>query len=389
MIHIANCEHDTTQPLLSVVVPVYNVEQYLDRCVQSIVSQTYPNLEIILVDDGSTDMSGAICDRWEKKDKRIKIFHKTNGGLVSARQAGVALSTGEYVAQVDSDDWIESEMYQNLINLAVENNADMVTSGIIRDYDNGYSARIYEKIEQGVYRDEQLKKVWSNLVNTERYFESRINIHITNKIFKRNLILHHQLRLSPEAVICDDVAVVFPCIFDSKCVVFSGKCYYHYCIRNGSIMSSTKDMSISNQKVIDNLNLARKEYAELIPNIGAQVDRLVLYTRYFTELDNVLDIRNGKINLLSGICKHDRVILYGAGKFGQRLKQWLDKTDFCQVIAWCDQNCRGEIRSPKEALGMDYDRIIIAALDADIIDNMECKLLELGAERNKIVKVEV
>lgn len=114
---------------ISVIVPVYKVEKYLNRCVQSIAAQTYENLEIILVDDGSPDNCGALCDEWAQKDSRIKVVHKENGGLSSARNAGVAVATGAYVGFVDSDDYIHPQMYEKLYEALVENGADISICG--------------------------------------------------------------------------------------------------------------------------------------------------------------------------------------------------------------------------------------------------------------------
>ena len=114
---------------ISVIVPVYKVEKYLNRCVQSIASQTYENLEIILVDDGSPDNCGVLCDEWVQKDSRIKVVHKENGGLSSARNAGVAVATGAYVGFVDSDDYIHPQMYEKLYEALVENGADISICG--------------------------------------------------------------------------------------------------------------------------------------------------------------------------------------------------------------------------------------------------------------------
>ena len=114
-----------TQPLISVIVPVYNVEKYLNKCVDSIVNQTYTHLEIILVDDGSPDNCPVICDEWAKKDSRIRVIHKENGGLSSARNAGLDIMTGILVGLVDSDDYILPDMYEKLYNAMTENDADM------------------------------------------------------------------------------------------------------------------------------------------------------------------------------------------------------------------------------------------------------------------------
>ncbi len=111
------------EPLISVIVPVYNVEAYVDKCVQSIVGQTYKRLEILLVDDGSTDQSGALCDEWAEKDKRIRVIHKKNGGQADARNTGIAQATGEYIGFVDSDDWIDRQMYELLLQLLRQHEA--------------------------------------------------------------------------------------------------------------------------------------------------------------------------------------------------------------------------------------------------------------------------
>ena len=103
--------------MISVIVPIYNVEQYLEQCLDSIISQTYSQLEIILVDDGSTDSSGQICDKYARKDERIVVIHKTNGGLSDARNAGISVATGEYISFIDSDDYIATDMYNKMIKI--------------------------------------------------------------------------------------------------------------------------------------------------------------------------------------------------------------------------------------------------------------------------------
>lgn len=112
-------------PAVSIIVPVYNVEHYLDRCVASLVKQTFQNIEIILVDDGSPDDSGKMCDRWAEKDERIKVIHKQNGGLSDARNCGIEAAHGEYLAFIDSDDWIDEDMIEVLYNALIQNGADI------------------------------------------------------------------------------------------------------------------------------------------------------------------------------------------------------------------------------------------------------------------------
>lgn len=122
--------------LITIVVPVYNVENYLDKCVESIVNQTYKNLEIILVDDGSTDSSGKKCDKWVEKDSRIKVIHKENGGLSDARNKGIDIATGKWIGFIDSDDYIDITMFEKLYNACVENNCKVSSCGFLREFED-------------------------------------------------------------------------------------------------------------------------------------------------------------------------------------------------------------------------------------------------------------
>lgn len=124
------------QDLISIIVPVYNVENYIDRCVESIINQSYKNLEIILVDDGSTDSSREKCDIWVARDHRIMVIHKENGGVGNARNIGMGYANGEWIGFVDSDDFIEPEMYEVLYRGCVDNGADLCMIGCSR-YENG------------------------------------------------------------------------------------------------------------------------------------------------------------------------------------------------------------------------------------------------------------
>ena len=125
------------KPLISVIVPVYKVERYLDECVESIVNQTYHNLEIVLVDDGSPDNCPQMCDDWAKKDERIRVIHKENGGVSSARNAGLDICTGDYISFIDSDDWIPSNFEEEMLAKAEKLSLDVVIANIRRMKENG------------------------------------------------------------------------------------------------------------------------------------------------------------------------------------------------------------------------------------------------------------
>ncbi len=158
---------------ISVIVPVYNVENYIDKCVESIVNQTYTNLEIILVDDGATDSSGKKCDEWAKKDARIAVIHKENGGLSDARNAGLNVATGEYIGFVDSDDWIDKEMYQSLYNVLKENGAKISVCQFIETTNED---EIVEKNEEcRVFKGREL---------LQHMFEGKKDPYVTYSVWK-------------------------------------------------------------------------------------------------------------------------------------------------------------------------------------------------------------
>ncbi|HDT8053597.1 TPA: glycosyltransferase, partial [Enterococcus faecalis] len=122
-------------PKISIIVPVYNVEKYLEKCVRSILAQTFTDFELILVDDGSPDSSGAMCDQFAEQDQRVKVIHKENGGLSDARNAGIEIATGEYLGFVDSDDYIADDMYELLYTNIVKEDADLSICGIYDVYE--------------------------------------------------------------------------------------------------------------------------------------------------------------------------------------------------------------------------------------------------------------
>lgn len=153
------------KPLISIIVPVYNVEKYLSKCLDSLVNQTYENIEIVCVDDGSTDSSGAICDEYAKKDARIKVIHKENGGLSDARNAGLEAINGEYVMFIDSDDWIDIDTCEQCINTLERYDVDLILWSYIREYDNNTKPkRLFEHGSKYFSNKEAKEKIFLRCV---------------------------------------------------------------------------------------------------------------------------------------------------------------------------------------------------------------------------------
>lgn len=376
----------TEGPLLTVILPIYNVENYLDKCIESVVSQSYKNIEIILVDDGSTDHCGEICDGWTKKDSRITVLHKHNGGLVRARQAGLRIASGDYIAFVDSDDWIEREMYESLIEIAISHNPDLVTSGLIRDYAN-HSVVENEKIEAGVYEGEKLHELLHHVIHTSHFFESKINMHITNKIFRREILEKYQMAVPADAKVGEDADVVYPYLFESKKIAVSGRNFYHYVMRDDSIMgaSAAHKKSLEIMQEIFSRCISKNE--ERIQNIREQLSQVAAFFTCMSAPESIVRLENGILFPFQDVKRHDKVILYGAGRFGKAVKELFMSKQYCEILAWSDKAETDGVIPPEKIPEYQFDRLILAVINAAVADEIEDMLVEIGIDRQKICRV--
>lgn len=215
--------------LISVIVPVYNVEEYLPRCVDSILSQTYRNLEVILVDDGTKDKSDVICDEYAQKDPRVRVIHKKNGGLSSARNAGIDVAKGEYLGFVDSDDWIEPDTYEHMLMAALKYDAKLVCAG---RYD--VDGQTGEK-SVGLCPGKEEKISGTELVRRIFVWEN-IDSAAWDKLYHRTLF--RSIRY-PLGKICEDIPTTYRIALDAKWAVMCDKPVYNYLHRPGSITTAS------------------------------------------------------------------------------------------------------------------------------------------------------
>lgn len=215
-------------PLISVIVPVYKVKTYLDRCVQSIVNQTYPNLEILLVDDGSPDNCGCLCDAWAARDSRIKVIHKENGGLSDARNAGMAIATGEYMGFVDSDDYIAPKMYQLLYERMTADGSDIAACGVEMVFEAGSAPRMLTKSGSCVLSQEEAMRA----IITESWLKQPVWYKLYKTVLIRDIPF-------PVGKYHEDVFWSYQAVARAEKVsVFDTPCYF-YVQRGGSIMAET------------------------------------------------------------------------------------------------------------------------------------------------------
>lgn len=258
---------DLMSEKISVIVPVYKVESYLPKCIESIICQTYENLEIILVDDGSPDKCGEICDQYAQKDKRIHVIHKKNEGVACARNDGIECASGDYISFIDSDDWIAENAYEILYQGLKQYDADCAVGKCINVAD-----------KNGILH---LKKNKDSLIRCETAPEAMKNVLLVgsavwNRLFKREVFLHIRF---PEGRINDDEVVALHAYAECKKIVFLDQNTYYYRIRENSV--TTSKFSIRNvdyyYNSFDNLNFIRQEMPQLVSCAEYKYIKTMLY----------------------------------------------------------------------------------------------------------------
>jgi glycosyltransferase involved in cell wall biosynthesis len=249
---------------VSIIVPVYNVEKYLDKCIGSVLNQTLKEYELILINDGSTDKSGEICDYYRECDERVKVVHSKNFGPSAARNIGINLAKGEYLGFIDSDDWVEPDMYENLYDACVKTHSELAITGIREVNEDGLELNKY--IPSNITFSEILKRAYP-----------------CNKLFKRSLFIENNL-FFPTGRYYEDVELIPKLYIKSRGITSVSNISYNYLKRNGSTTTSR------DEKVLDNIwaFIQVKNYLieeNLYSNYILEYNKSVLYfKRYFLNL---------------------------------------------------------------------------------------------------------
>lgn len=266
-------------PLISVIVPIYKVEKYLCKCVDSIINQTYKNLEIILVDDGSPDNCGAICDDYAKKDSRITVVHKENGGLSDARNAGMKIATGEYVSFIDSDDYISEDFIETLYNISVNENSDIVECNLYR-----FREQDIIEVSESPLKNEtfETEKALAMLIQ-----ENEFHQHVWNKLYKSDIALKVPFE---KGKLNEDEFWTYQIFGQAKKVSKVNKEMYFYLQRETSIMGNNYNL-----RRLDALEakLNRQKYIEDKFSEISTISKIDLYGTVMFAYQSVLKFMSG------------------------------------------------------------------------------------------------
>ncbi|SFI08425.1 Glycosyl transferase family 2 [Pseudobutyrivibrio sp. OR37] len=379
------------KPLVSIIVPIYNIEEYIACCIESIINQTYANIEIILVDDGSTDKSGEICDEYRETDSRVIVIHKYNEGLVATRKMGLNICTGEYIMFVDGDDWLEADAVETLTNIAVSSSFDMVQCGFVEECEERQIIVQLDKVYTELSNDEKKRLIESWLENTY----SCITSTIWGKLYSRNMIMNTYFIVPNDLNIGEDLAnyVKMMSIINSAKII--SKDLYHYRIRNGSLSRGTDD---DLKRGIQHDYITNYVFLELV-NSPLDIDKDILYKwlfgrkkeyimkndRYFNE--SYLRYYYPNIETLFG----KKIIIYGAGRVGKDYYKRFRVYSQCEIVAWVDENSREidvgyyEIEPVSYIGGIDYDCIVIAVAKEELANEIITELKKIGCDIDKMI----
>lgn len=381
-------------PLISVIVPVYNAELYLEECILSILRQSYQNLQIIVINDGSTDNSGEICDNFAKLDNRIEVFHIENKGSVYARKYGLEKAKGVFIGFVDADDYIEVNMYKQLVENILQTGADFVNSGFWEEKElkNETTCNISftEKVIELEEDKDRIETIIQYVINAKKGRE--ISNNLWNKLFRKELIKKNFLSLSDEQQYGEDLLCLCKCIIESKKISLCEAALYHYRIKEISLSHLANEKFFFEQiKLMACLikEFEDKEYYEQVKeNLFGYVTQKTIST-----LENV---SKKKIRIPFFYIENTeflygkKIVIYGAGAVGQDYYLQLKKEKKCHIVQWVDSYSEKYSFDYAKIVKItdvneDYDYIIIAVEEKMVADEIKEILYKYHIDKSKIL----
>lgn len=384
----------TQTPLLTIIVPIYNVEKYLDQCIQSILQQEYSNIEVILINDGSTDLSKNICEYYKSIDHRVIFIDKQqNEGLVRARKTGVSLAKGDYVGFVDSDDYVEKNMFSLLMNKAIQYNVDIVISGHKEILNTSIIDIMQNKLADGFYSKNDINKyIYPSMMYTGVFSDVGIFSYLWNKIFKKNIIYDNLLSIDDKIAIGEDAACFYSCMIDANSVYIINETLYMYRQRVGSMVKVSEFNTIEINKYILLYNHIKNKLKN-----HPMYDSLMYQLCYF--ILSLITVRISFKDSIFGfteIPEGSRIALVGAGTFGQNLYRKILGISKYILVKWYD-----EYADEYRKIGLDvnhisnikndfdYDFIIVAYINANNSNNISNTLInKYNISSNKILTLD-
>lgn len=384
-----------SKPLVSVIVPIYGVEAYLEKCIKSILKQSFANFELILVDDGSPDNCPIICDNMAAKDQRVVVMHKKNGGLLSARKAGLEIAKGNYISFVDGDDWVDPFYLDTMVGYAIANKADLVVTGHFREFDGKIetvkptNAGIYSRID--IEKDILPKAIYSG-----DFCEHGVSTYVWNKLFDKTLLRQILPHVPNDIVMGEDAAITYSYLAVTQKMVISKIPLYYYRQRHDSIVKSIEHFDKEFYRLGLLMNYLKKELSGVLEkeNLDEQLS-YYLYSQILVRTGGLVNqkFEGVSFNPFEGIERGGKVAVYSSGSFGQHLLNNNLKNDFFDIVAWVDidyhnlQIGNNKVGPIGSLLQKNFDHVIIATIHPKAWQNITEELVLFGISPKKIATI--
>lgn len=373
---------------VSIIVPVYNAEKYLQECLDSLISQTLDDIEIICVDDGSTDMSGQILEQYVLLDRRIKIIHKENGGLVSARKEGLRYALGKYIGYVDSDDWIEPDMYEKLYAIAEQYKVDLVTSGYFLE--GNYTTVHLDTVEQGEYRGNNYSNFLEKIIYRLDKKETGVRASLCCKLFLKEKFQAIQNIIPEQLTISEDKMCLLAYALECDSVYVHREAYYHYRINNNSMVHTENPNYLLAVNEVYQFLCGLYSHSRFTKEMRIQAE-IYVTELIFKGINTFLGFQNRNMlwidpYWLDMLPEKSKVVLYGAGELGKKYKKHLDSRKDITYVGCVDPNFEKNNSmefsvSPVESLlDLDYDFVVITIKNPKKANEVKYKLKEFVSE---------
>ncbi|MCL6275533.1 glycosyltransferase [Muricauda sp. 2012CJ35-5] len=380
---------------ISVIVPIYKIEDYLAQCIESIINQSFQHFELVLVNDGSPDSCPQICDTYAAKDSRIKVVHKENGGLLSARKAGLQNATGKYIAFVDGDDWVDKYYLDVLYKLAVANEADLVVTGHFREFDG--KIETFKPRNTGIYNAQTIKgSILPNAIYNGRFCEHDISTYVWNKLFRKELLANVLYDVPNDIIMGEDAAITYAYLAISKKLIISSIPVYYYRQRHDSIVKSIENPKMEYYRLGLLMHFLKTRLSGILDdnNLKKQIT-YYLYSQILVRSGGLIYDENDELlfNPFLNVGPESKVIVYSSGSFGQHILSTNTKHHFFNVKEWIDIDYHelsigGNRVKPISSFNNDeFDALIIATINPTNFHNISKELFLMGIDKEKIVNI--
>lgn len=386
-------DQDDTRKV-SVIIPAYNAERYIENCLDSLIRQTYKNIEIILTDDGSVDSTGGICDTYQRHYKNmIKVEHSKHRGAQRGRLTGLQRATGEYVVFVDADDWVEDDFIASL--LCHMEGADIVATGISRELLNekGNIVCEYNGITAGEFVTvSERKELYRKMLYAEAPFRFGVLPYMCNKMFRKDVMRALMEKVNKRIYDGEDAAVIYPYLLLSRKIVLTDECKYHYVNHSDSVSLADSEAAYLNAAYLYQelyTCFAQSEYrSDLLPQLDHYMRRMIwkkepaAYLRVNSCVFPYTKVRQGS-----------KMVLYGMGKVGKAFFEQIRQTRYCDIVAWADRAPALTVGpgvvvlgiTPDKIMDYNFDCIVIAVENKMTAYKISEGLRSMGIGREKIV----